>query len=305
MRSRSLSLLTVLTLTVLLIGATAAAAQTESTDDQGIVIVQVAAASPAAQAGVKRGDILLSVAGQAVNNLADLQDILGELAIGDTTQLVVRHGDIERTLTVTVGERNGQPYLGVTATDDTRADATWLPGRVQRLAQPTAIIVEVTADSPAARAGLRVGDAIVAVDGERLRVTNDLASLISDRQPGDSVILELTRTDGATEEITVELGENPDAAGKAYLGVRYRNAGTPAMRMQRLAPPTEDGQQRPWNWQQAPEDGGEFYRNFPFQWRGDESDLWPNLPSNLQELLQELRSRLPRLRDLMPDGRSF
>jgi regulator of sigma E protease len=70
-------------------------------------------------------------------------------------------------------------------------------------------VVEVTADSPAEAAGLRAGDTIVAVDGERYRWGGLLGTAtpvdtIRDRA-GETVVLGVIRADGTAEDVTVTL----------------------------------------------------------------------------------------------------
>jgi S1-C subfamily serine protease len=67
----------------------------------------------------------------------------------------------------------------------------------------------VVADGPAAKAGIRDGDVIVAVDGQMVDATHDLAALILPHAPGDSVNLTIVRG-GATQQIRVTLGTLPD-----------------------------------------------------------------------------------------------
>ena len=54
------------------LGAPLAAAQTEQPSEPGLVIVRVDADGPAAEAGVKRGDILLAMDGQEINQAGGL-----------------------------------------------------------------------------------------------------------------------------------------------------------------------------------------------------------------------------------------
>lgn len=63
----------------------------------------------------------------------------------------------------------------------------------------------VTPNSPADRAGLRVGDIIRAVDDEEVTLERPLPMLIQSHQPGDRVALTIRRGE-TTMEVTVELG---------------------------------------------------------------------------------------------------
>ena len=67
----------------------------------------------------------------------------------------------------------------------------------------------IVAGSPAARAGLREGDIITAVDGVKLGVGNSLRSALMKHKPGDTVRLDVLR-DGQTLTIEVTLGTRPE-----------------------------------------------------------------------------------------------
>jgi serine protease Do len=67
-------------------------------------------------------------------------------------------------------------------------------------------VVEVVSDSPAAHAGLRAEDLIVAVDGEPVRGVDDLQRLLDGDRIDASVQLSLVR-DGAARELTVRPSE--------------------------------------------------------------------------------------------------
>ncbi|GIU83931.1 MAG: hypothetical protein KatS3mg008_0706 [Acidimicrobiales bacterium] len=71
--------------------------------------------------------------------------------------------------------------------------------------EPGALVMRVMEGSSAERAGIEVGDVIVAVDGERVRDGADLAVKITRRQEGDVVRLEVLRS-GKTRVIEVRLG---------------------------------------------------------------------------------------------------
>ncbi len=207
-----------------------APAQQQANQEPGLVIVSVDPNGPAAAAGVKRGDILLEVDGQKTDRGRDLLRMIGSFQPNDEIKVRVLHGDDERTFDLTVGERNGKPYLGLqpyfggmgmVAPDVENEDI--------EIAAPGALITEVVPDSPAADAGLEAGNVITAVDGKALDETANLAAAISQYKPGDKITLEIAKSgasgaDAARSEITLTLGENPDQADKALLGVRYRPA---------------------------------------------------------------------------------
>jgi len=189
----------------------------EADPETGIVIVRVAPDSPAAGAGVVRGDILLTVDGQQVNHLHDLWDALEEREPGDHVNLTVLHGDEERALVATLDDRNGGSFLGLMSC----GGPLDMPPFGRRILGLGAVIIEVMADSPAEQAGLEVGDHITAVEGQRVDAENDLAALIAAHEPGDTVTVEIAQPGETSREVMVELGEHPEEEGKAYLGVRY------------------------------------------------------------------------------------
>jgi S1-C subfamily serine protease len=111
-------------------------------------------------------------------------------------------------------------YIGVT----TQGLYPQLADRLDIDSPSGALIARVVPGSPADEAGLEGGDqeirfqgaevtvggdVIVAVEGEELVAEADLARMISDLSPGDTITLEVVR-DGSTEDVDVTLGERPE-----------------------------------------------------------------------------------------------
>jgi S1-C subfamily serine protease len=67
-------------------------------------------------------------------------------------------------------------------------------------------------DSPAAEAGLEDGDIITAIDGQAVDATHPLDLALLNHAPGDTITLTVLR-DGASQEISVTLGERPEGLG--------------------------------------------------------------------------------------------
>lgn len=248
MKRRFLLGASLLAILVLVLGATAVLAQTGATptapstqqqsEELGVVIVSVDSSGPAAAAGVKRGDILLKFAGQDVNASNELISAVRAKKAGDKVEMVLTHGDEQRTLTATLVDKDGRTYLGVTPYGGRRMiqdftipalpDTPVQPpanGFTMPLLQPGAVVMQVVEDSPASAAGLKVGDIISAVDGTKLDEQHNLTALIGSYKPGDAVTLSVTTpgTDQEPREVKVTLGENPDSQGAAFLGVQYNS----------------------------------------------------------------------------------
>ena len=89
-----------------------------------------------------------------------------------------------------------------------------------------ALVADVVPDSPAARAGLRRGDIILAVDGEPVLDSRRLTLKISQAAPGTTVDLRLLR-DGQEQNLRITLGELPVDAERAQApGGSQRGQGT-------------------------------------------------------------------------------
>ncbi|HEV2223986.1 MAG TPA: Do family serine endopeptidase, partial [Candidatus Acidoferrales bacterium] len=75
-----------------------------------------------------------------------------------------------------------------------------------------ALVGDVTAGSPAAKAGIKRGDIILGLNGEPINGYGDLTARIASTAPGTPVQLKIFR-DGKTFELPVTLGELPEQGG--------------------------------------------------------------------------------------------
>ena len=74
-----------------------------------------------------------------------------------------------------------------------------------------AVIGTVRAGGPAAAAGLKSGDVVIAVNGKPVTAANELTSSIAALRPGDKATLDGQRG-GSTLTLTVKLGTRPATA---------------------------------------------------------------------------------------------
>ncbi len=219
-------------------------------------VTEVIADSPAAKAGLQRGDIIVAVNEAPLSARNTLADSLTWLKPGDVVTLTIRRNDAEQKLQVTLGEhpnRQGAAFLGI------RYAPTFgvmglpgrlpLPGRPGDDARPLELpeawsavtIGDVVTGSPADKAGLKKGDMIIAANDREIREPGDLVSLVQGSKPGDTVVLSVRRAEAEKPvEITVTLGEHPDREGVAYLGVSLG----PFIRFERVLPGAEGSEER-------------------------------------------------------------
>jgi serine protease Do/serine protease DegQ len=140
----------------------------------------VDAGSPAEQAGVRRGDVVVAVNGRPVRGPADLRVKVGLVPIGEEVEFrVLREG---RTLTVrasvappqqaAVVDGRAVPELAGAAVANLEPGMP-LHGRIEG-----ALVAKVEPNSPAWQQGLRPGDIIYGVNNRRVRNVNELMAAL-------------------------------------------------------------------------------------------------------------------------------
>jgi serine protease Do len=102
-----------------------------------------------------------------------------------------------------------------------------------------AIVDEPQPGSPAAKAGLKSGDVILAVDGKEMKDGRDLARTIANHPPGTEIKLDVWH-DGQTKTMSLTLGQMPNERQANAAGGQHDNAGnnTPRLGLT-LAPANE------------------------------------------------------------------
>mgnify|MGYP001097747092 CR=1 FL=1 len=184
---------------------------------RGALVQNVEADGPADKAGVQAGDIILKVDGKAVEKSGDLPRIVGGTKPGSKSSLqVFRRGKLQE-LIVTVGEfepearpqrAGAQPnpapapaksVLGITATDltDTQKRALKLEGGVR---------VEA-AEGPAARAGVREGDVILALGNVDITDSKQFANVATEQEKGGKSVSALVRRGDSATWLVIRPGK--------------------------------------------------------------------------------------------------
>jgi len=89
-----------------------------------------------------------------------------------------------------------------------RIDRGWLGVAMTEIEQPGVGISDVVRSGPAARAGIRPGDIVVAVDRSRVDTARDLLRVVASKHPGASATLTVRRR-GHDYDVAVTVGQRP------------------------------------------------------------------------------------------------
>ncbi|MDZ7585160.1 MAG: DegQ family serine endoprotease [Thiobacillus sp.] len=167
---------------------------------RGALIAQVQADSPAARAGLQAADVILMFAGKPVENSGDLPRMVGMAKPGTKISLQVWRRGKAQELAVTLGElpgeeppagKSGKTYSrGGLALSELTADQRRELGIDHGL-----LVEEVTGD--AARAGIRVGDVILAVNNGKVPSVEAFRKAIVAVPKGKSAALLVRRGEGS------------------------------------------------------------------------------------------------------------
>ncbi|MCB9452566.1 MAG: PDZ domain-containing protein [Anaerolineaceae bacterium] len=177
--------------------------------DSGVLIVEVVADSPAAVAGVKVGDLLLTVNGDTVT--ADtVRDAIQAHAAGDTLTLGVERRGEAMDVNVTLAEYPTVAPQTRFTTPDVTSNTPYLGIGISLDENGGIVIGEVVDGSPAADAGLQVGDVITQVNGSDVATPQDVVAAVQALNVGDSITLTVDRA-GETQQIEATVGSTTTA----------------------------------------------------------------------------------------------
>ena len=149
---------------------------------QGALVSEPQAGGPAGKAGVKSGDVITSVNGQAVQDSRDLARRIGSMAPGTSVRLGIWRNEHEREISLVLGQlpedrqaqagdqREVDQGAGASPLGLTLAPASSVPG----IGSEGVVVVALEASGPAAERGINAGDVILEVNGEAVSTAADV-----------------------------------------------------------------------------------------------------------------------------------
>ncbi len=203
--------------------------------NEGVYVSSVVEASPAEDAGVRPGDIIIEYNYNRVATAGDLVSLISENSAGDEVVLFVDRDGNKKRLVAHLRARpmeqtarienlappkddrqsnfrfrvNTAPYIGVSlqSISGQLAEYFAVPGGAG------ALIVETLAGSPAEDAGLKAGDVVIAAADSDIEVTEDLQRVVRDHESGDKIELTVIRNKRKTK-FTVTVAERESSLGE-------------------------------------------------------------------------------------------
>ena len=173
------------------------------TDSNGVLIGDVTAKGPAAQAGVKPGDVVLKINGRAVDNASSLRLQVSQSDPGTIVPLTVRRGNSTLDLSVKLGEL---PADHEKTADNNSEEGTLQGLQVEPLTPASrqqlhagedthgVVISQVDPGGAAAAAGIREGDIVEEVNHQAINGVSDFEQAM--RGAGNQPILMRIQRDG-------------------------------------------------------------------------------------------------------------
>jgi serine protease Do len=170
--------------------------------NRGALVAETQPNTPAAKAGLRSGDVIVSIDGSRVETPRELSRRIAALGPQRQTQIGFLRDGREQTVNVqleALPERTAAARAGRGGRDDgdRQSDGPRL-GLSLAPASDGVEVSEVEPGSPAARTGLRQGDVILEVAGKPVRRPADVANAVRDARSDNrrSVLMRVRSTEG-------------------------------------------------------------------------------------------------------------
>jgi len=175
-------------------------------EPSGALVGEVTPKSPSEKAGMKTGDVITSVNGKKIGDARELRLMIGSMPPGTKVEIEVNREGQSKIINVELAEmpagaaeqdtepspeENAQPEKVTVFGGVAVADVTDEIRNALNLSKDIkgAVIAEIDADSPAAKAGLREGDVIQEVNKQPVKNAKDLVAISKRLKPDEKILI--------------------------------------------------------------------------------------------------------------------
>ncbi|MEE9240105.1 MAG: PDZ domain-containing protein, partial [bacterium] len=180
-------------------------------EKKGVLVASLVEGGPAAKAGIKRGDLILSLNGTKIKIPRELSRKAAQLSPGDKATLKILRKGKPKTITLEVGKMPDQTLMAGLPSREKMTKKLGIQGQnlTPELARQIGsrsthgvVIVGVKPGSPAAKASLRRGDVIIEVNQKSVANVNDLTLALKEKKNRSNLFLIERR--GDTRYVVIE-----------------------------------------------------------------------------------------------------
>ncbi len=156
----------------------------------GVLVAQVERGTPATDAGLKNGDVIVEFAGEVVRDVPRFRILVAEAGVGERVPIKIIRNNQHRTLYAVLEE---MPDESIVQKEEAAEERPWLGLEVQDLkgnfaarhnitADHGVVITSIEMNTPAHKSDLRVGEVIKEINREKIDSINDYNRLIQEAQ---------------------------------------------------------------------------------------------------------------------------
>jgi serine protease Do len=168
-------------------------------DQKGALVAGVSPSGPAEKAGIKRGDVIVSFDGKAINEMHELPYMVATTPVGKQVSVEVIRKGRKKTIEVKTGELQeqgesqtadkGKPWLGM----DVKEITPDIARRFGLSETRGLIVVEVEGNTPAEEAGISPGDIILEIDQIPVKDLEQFNQKMHAQKTGDTILFLVKR----------------------------------------------------------------------------------------------------------------
>jgi serine protease Do len=177
----------------------------------GALVAEPQSGSPAEKAGIKAGDVIVSIDGQSAKDSREVAQKIGAMSPGSSVKLGIIRGGSQETINVTLAQMPDQKEARADQgqqdhTQSGRLGLTLAPANAAGAGDRGVVVTAVDPNGPAAEHGIKTGDVITNVGGTAVSTPGDVQKQLAEvRKAGKHTVLLQVKSDQGTHYVAVPL----------------------------------------------------------------------------------------------------